>query len=161
MDEKNIYAGTSNGKIVAIPTAHLRESSVNEPLTIAPATQSSEAKESTKVMEEPDGIFQEQSSISLHAHKDHRVKTLLHIPLPRSRPARDSPQFYTYSSLPNLSSYRPNMSHPLYKSVILSAGKGHVEYSMVAEIESVDSSAARERNEAFQLLVWGHRNTIS
>ena len=166
-DDKNIYAGTSNGKVVAIPIKHLRQELITSRLPEVTGTEMPDENTTTTV-EETDGIFQEQSAISLHAQKDERVKTLLHIPLPANSKLREETdqlsQAMAYSSLPDLASsaYRggPIITQPLFKSLIVSAGKGHVEYS--TDVESIEeTSAARERNEAFQLLVWGHRNTIS
>ena len=160
MDEKNIYVGTSNGRIVAIPVEKLRDTSSAEN-AINEATQNDVASE------EADGIFQQQSAISLHTHKDDRVKTLLHIQLPPDKPPRKRDRTLHYGSLPNLLSssqntlYRASMVTPLIKSLILSVGKGHAEYSVSAGADTVEeSSAMRERNEAFQLLIWGHRNTL-
>lgn len=154
-DEKNIYAGTSNGRIVAIPIEKLRDTSPAE----------DDINELTR--DDTDGVFQQQSAISLHTHKDDRVKTLLYIQLPADKPPRKRDRTLHYGSLPNLMSssqsalYRASMVTPLIKSLILSVGKGHMEYSVSAGADSVEeSSAMRERNEAFQLLIWGHRNTL-
>ena len=154
VDESNAYVGTSNGKIVAIPIKNLTECANSESITLPSVEEGS-----------TDGIYQEQSAVCLHTQKDDKVRTLLHIPLPAAKKSSQTEhQAMVYSSLPNLSSSLPPrlgaaISLPLYKSFIVSAGKGHIEYSV--DPNSVEeSSALRERNASFQLLVWGHRNPI-
>lgn len=121
--------------------------------------------------DEIDGVFLDQSAVSLHCHKD-RVRALIHITLPRSRRdlANQSPNQQQgngghFNSMPNLSStnYRLPLGQPLFKSLVLSVGKGHLEYSTLPsepEQNLEDVSARRERNKAFQLMLWGHRNSI-
>ena len=162
MDERNIYAGTSNGKLVSIPIENLKGTSTAES-TINQVT----ATPDDPATEEADGIFQQQGAISLHTHKDDRVKALLYIQLPADKPATKRDHAMHYGSLPNLMSssqsalYRASMVTPLIKSLILSVGKGHMEYSVTTGADTTEeSSAMRERNEAFQLLIWGHRNTF-
>lgn len=122
--------------------------------------------------DEIESVFLEQSSVSLHCHRD-KVRMLLHILLPRTR--RDltaSPSNTSgtsgnncFNSMPNLSSpgYRLPMGQPLFKSLIVSIGKGHTEYSILPpELEQniEDASARRERNKSFQLMIWGHKNSL-
>ena len=73
-----------------------------------------------------------------------------------------------YHSMPNLASPcggRIPFSPPIlsFRSLVISIGKGHIEYIGNGEfLEKADSSEAhRERHEAFQLLVWGHKSTVS
>lgn len=118
--------------------------------------------------DEVNGVFLDQSGVSLHCHKD-RVRALLYISLPRSRrdltsQSPNHPQGH-FNSMPNLSSagYRLPLGQPLFKSLLLSVGKGHLEYSTLLpdpEQNLEDASARRERNKAFQLMLWGHRNSI-
>lgn len=118
--------------------------------------------------DEADGVFLDQSGVSLHCHKD-RVRALLYISLPRSRrdltsQSPNHPQGH-FNSMPNLSTatYRLPLGQPLFKSLLLSVGKGHLEYSTLLpdpEQNLEDASARRERNKAFQLMLWGHRNSI-
>ena len=119
--------------------------------------------------DEVDGVFLDQSAISLHCHKDEKVRTLLHIVLPRTRynwrTGQQSQAGACFNSMPNLSSpiHRPSLGQPLFKSLLVSVGKGHSEYSISSadsEPSLEDSSARRERNESFQLMVWGHKNSI-
>lgn len=119
--------------------------------------------------DEVDGVFLDQSAVSLHCHRD-KVRMLLHITLPRSRRDLCSPPNQPgngdcFNSMPNLSStgYRLSLGQPLFKSLVVSIGKGHLEYSTLppeSEQNLEDVSARRERNKAFQLMLWGHRNSI-
>ena len=131
--------------------------------------------------DEVNGVFLEQSAVSLHSHKNDKVRTLLHVSLPRSQ--RDLPSQpgggggggggrsggggggNCFNSMPNLSGagHRLPLGQPLFKSLVVSIGKGHVEYSTLPpepEQNLEDASARRERNKAFQLMLWGHRNSI-
>ena len=120
--------------------------------------------------DEVDGVFLDQSAVSLHCHKDEKVRTLLHIVLPRTRfscrTGQQSQAGACFNSMPNLSSppmHRPSLGQPLFKSLLVSVGKGHSEYSISSadsEPSVEESSARRERNESFQLMVWGHKNSI-
>ena len=120
--------------------------------------------------EEVDGVFLDQSAVSLHCHLD-KVRTLLHVILPKnkhevnSHPTQKDTGSDCFNSMPNLSSagYRLSQGQPLFKSLVVSVGKGHTEYSILApdpEQTTEDASARRERNKAFQLMLWGHRNSI-
>ena len=117
--------------------------------------------------DEDDSVFLEQSAVSLHCHRD-KVRTLLHVVLPRSRRellASANGSGGCFNSMPNLSGpgYRLPLGQPLFKSLVVSIGKGHAEYSVLPpepEQNVEDASARRERNKSFQLMLWGHRNSI-
>ena len=178
-DGSVVYVGTSDGKLVAIPLDSItKDCHENEHRTINPSspavtslTSSASQQAELDDYSEPAGTFQSQSSVALHSHRDTRVTTLLHIPLPHGKhvtlntETRDAMRFH---SLPNLTSPlgRLPISYPLYKSLVVSAGKGHVEYSELPPVEvdldsSENGSVLYERSEAFQLLLWGHRNKLS
>ena len=155
-DDKNVYAGTTTGRIVSIPIANLRELNAAESLV----TESS--LPTITVSDEPDGVFQEQSAVALHTHKSEKVKNLLYVPLPIHRVTRsaEGQLVQQFRSLPNLSNPLFRLPfQPLYKSLLISVGKGHTEYSM-DERNFEETSALRDRNEAFQLLIWGHKNPL-
>lgn len=122
---------------------------------------------------EPEEAYLNNCALALHIQKDSRVRTLLHLKLPIKPPSElntpsSSEVGALYHSLPNLNSSfgsRMSISPPImsYRSLIISAGKGHMEYSEDPEPEDngvlpTNYNALRERNEAYQLLVWGHRN---
>lgn len=127
----------------------------------------------SEYLEEPEEVYLNNCALALHIQKDSRVRSLLHLKLPIKPPSElntpsSSEVGALYHSLPNLnSSYgsRMSISPPImsYRSLIISAGKGHMEYSEDPEPEDngvlpTNYNALRERNEAYQLLVWGHRN---
>ena len=167
-DNGTVYVGSSNGRIVAVPIKSLLKTDSGE-LDVERSIEASDAViqgDAVITAKTPDEIFQEQSAVSLHTQKDNRVQSLIYIPLPINRLSRPKDtanlqQTTMYNSLPNLGSmYRLSISQPLYKSLLVSIGQGHVLYA--PDVESVEeSSPLRERNESFQLLVWGHRNTLS
>lgn len=116
------------------------------------------------------GHHLEDNAISLHTHNGNQVQNLIHLQLPDNQisklkvPTDPVP----YHSMPNLStglSGRSPISPPIvtYRSLILSAGKGHMEYVTETDklVDESVSGTLRERNEAFQLLVWGHRNVLN
>jgi hypothetical protein len=120
--------------------------------------------------EEVDGVFLDQSAVSLHCHTN-KVRTLLHVILPRSKrdfnghPTPKGTSGDCFNSMPNLSSvgYRLSQGQPHFKSLVVSVGRGHTEYSTLPpdpEQTMEDAAARRERNKAFQLMLWGHRNSI-
>lgn len=128
---------------------------------------------SSGLLEEPEEVYRDNCALALHVQKDSRVRSLLYLKLPIKPPSKlDTPsQSETgalYHSLPNLNSSfgnRMTISPPImsYRSLIISAGQGHMEYSEDPEPEDdgvlpTNYNALRERNEAYQLLVWGHRN---
>lgn len=172
-----LYIGTSNGQIVTIPKEMILrfKSASTEDLIIsfdeadtgkATDKQTKQGKSSSV----PESECLENSAIAVHSHKDSRVKGLVSINLPIIPPSKVKEAVdggVPYHSLPNLSSpfgTRMPMTPPIlsYKSLVISAGKGHVEFieDSDPELEESMSGALRERNEAFQLHCWGHRNII-
>ena len=153
-------------------TQTVEDSTNPSPLTTARSSDSShyggsEENDSSE-QDEVEGVFLDQSAVSLHCHRD-RVRTLLHVVLPKSRreltTQRGSDGTSCFNSMPNLSApgYRLPLGQPLFKSLVVSIGKGHTEYSVLppeSEQNIEDVAARRERNKAFQLMLWGHRNSI-
>lgn len=128
---------------------------------------------SSGLLDEPEEVYLNNCALALHVQKDSRVRSLLHLKLPIKPPSKLSSSSPSdvgtlYHSLPNLNSSfgsRTAISPPImsYRSLIISSGKGHMEYSEDPEPEDTgvlptNYNALRERNEAYQLLVWGHRN---
>lgn len=160
-DETNIYVGTSNGKVVAVPIEHLRQGDDPNPeLEQTLQTDSIATHGSPSNKDKVEGVCLGHSAVSLHAQRDNKIKTLLHIPLPAV--GNDTQDCPGYASLPNLGGgARGSLGHPLYQSLIVSAGKGHIEYSSCSTEDPEDETAAariRARNKSFQLLLWGHRS---
>ena len=124
----------------------------------------------TAEQEDTDGPYLENTAISLHSLNDSEVQSLIHLRLPDNQILKLKPNSdpIPYHSMPNLSSPfggRVPISPPIvtYKTVILSAGKGHMEYITEDDPEAIQesiNSARRERNEAFQMLTWGHKNVL-
>ena len=124
----------------------------------------------TAEQEDIDGPYLENTAISLHSLNDSEVQSLIHLRLPDNQISKLKPNTdpIPYHSMPNLSSPfggRVPISPPIvtYKTVILSAGKGHMEYITEDDPEAIQesiNSARRERNEAFQMLTWGHKNVL-
>lgn len=121
--------------------------------------------------EDNNGPYLENTAISLHSLYDSEVLSLvsLHLPENQMSKLKTPSDPIPYHSMPNLTSPfggRVPISPPIvtYKTLILSVGKGHIEYIVEEDPEAVDESvrsALRERNEAFQLLAWGHKNVLS
>ena len=133
VDESNVYIGTSTGKVVAVSIQSLR------PLKPKPEDP-----------EEPDHDGRSPSSssdlvLSLHSHHIDEVTSLMYVPLPMS----GGPPLAQGAGGSN----RPALS---LKSLVVSAGKGHTCHSEEEGVEEEPSAVVRERNEPFQLLVWGH-----
>ena len=109
-----------------------------------------------------------RSAVSLHAHREGAIQGLLHIPLPEGTSAslsistlnltQGSGSLSNASSLPNLLESPPlnrsSVSRPVYHSLLVTAGKGHTDYLGDQDIFQ-ESTALRERNDAFQVMVWG------
>lgn len=186
-DESTIYVGTSNGRMVAVPIENLCKTQ-HADLDVESSGGNGEVGEQPSIVvqgknekttggvavpggatvrvQETDKTFQKQTAVSLHTQKDSKVRSLIYIPLPVSKLSKPKDtavleQTVMYTSLPNLGSmYRLNISQPLHKSLLISVGRGHVKYT--SDVECVEeSSPLRERNESFQLLVWGHRNSLT
>lgn len=121
------------------------------------------------------------SAVAVHAHLDERVKDLLYLKLPEMSLSnlKQAAEMVHYHSLPNLASPyggRIPVTPPVlsFRSLVISVGKGHAEYVHRDDEEKGEESVAtastseesgggslgvhRERHEAFQLLVWGHKN---
>ena len=152
-DEETVYMGTSSGKIVAIPIQTL----------IPPPEQSSTSANDEKQqfsplmedLEEPASNYLSQSAVSVHAH-NRKVRSLFSIPVPESQDKA------VFSSTPDLMSTAsvPCTQRPAFKSLLVSTGKGHVEYTEEDyNLDPEEVTAFRERKESFQLQVWGHHNT--
>lgn len=116
------------------------------------------------------------SAVAVHAHLDKRVKDLLYLKLPEMSLTnlKQAAETVHYHSLPNLASPyggRIPVTPPIlsFRSLVISVGKGHAEYVHHNDDEKGEESTTtatedgslgihRERHEAFQLLVWGHKN---
>ena len=128
------------------------------------------------------------NAVALHAHREGSIQGLLHVPLLESvhvpmlsgmgsiaaltPPKRG--ELSNAVSLPNLArSESPSLLQhraatmqgtgghliqPVYHSLLVTGGKGHTYY-MEDQDMFQESTAVRERGEAFQLIVWGYENT--
>lgn len=153
-------------------TQTAEEAKKTSPLTRVRSSESphyggSEENDSSE-QDEVESVFLDQSAVSLHCHKN-KVRTLLHVMLPKSRRDVNTTQqsgsnsVECFNSMPNLSSNRLPLGQPLFKSLVVSIGQGHMEYSVLPpepEQNIEDATARRERNKSFQLMLWGHRNSI-
>ena len=141
------------------------------PETIKPM-QSSNLKEEAKIREMALQDMRDHSlshsAVAIHAHMDERVRDLLFLKLPEMNLSKlkQAAEMMQYHSMPNLASPyggRIPISPPVlsFRSLVISVGRGHVEYveEKGGEEEKGEGNAGhRERHEAFQLLVWGHKN---
>ena len=170
-DDNMLYVGTSQGMVVAVPIDSLS----GKDQTVKP-----DSKDGASV-----GINSahlDNCALALHVQKDSRVKSLLYLQLPlqhRDHPQGDrvtddspaSAESQLQHALPNIPLEGQELSDgdatsaPLsggYRSLIVSAGKGHMEYSADKNAEDMlrlppDYNSLREKNEEHQLLVWGHK----
>lgn len=122
---------------------------------------------------------------SLLTHREGSVRGLVHVPLPEeitismkcnssANLSTRSLGLFSASSLPSLISDSPPMTrssmivagsggmsgnsgltHPVYKSLLVSCGKGYNDYLSDSSVFE-GSTALREKNEAFQVIVWGY-----
>lgn len=152
-DANNVYIGTSLGKIFSIPLNFFHEDDTTADSDCYPPLEHK--------------LFG-RSAVSLHAHREGAIQGLLHIPLPEGISAplststlnltQDSSGLSNASSLPNLLESPPlnrsSVSGPVYHSLLVTAGKGHIDYLGEQDIFQ-ESTALRERNDAFQVMVWG------
>ncbi len=123
-----------------------------------------EAKAREVALQEMRAHSLSRSAVAVHSHMDERVRDLLFLRLPEMKLSKLKPaaEMMQYHSLPNLASPygggRIPVSPPIlsFRSLVLSVGRGHVEY--VGGKGEEDGGRHRERHEAFQLLVWGHKN---
>lgn len=181
-----LYVGTSQGMVVAAPIASLSKDSSSE-TTARPKIKKDLEEEmnvadsgSAKTHEKPIDECLNNCALALHVQKDSRVKSLLYLQLPLQPPPDDSslskemvslsaskpPVALQESSLNNSSFNEDSNSGSLslknYRSLIISAGKGHMEYSESPDVEDTlqlppDYNSLREKNEEHQLLMWGHK----
>lgn len=173
-----LYVTTSTGKIITMPLASLSSKRPNEGDTESESSQSSKSG-SFPVIDRPDMYkLRTMASISLDNHRE-AVRGIVHISLPEHMSSTlsssvlnlsDNSSLAPATSLPNLldtlavdstpTSLTPakSKSHPVYRSLLVSAGKGHKNYLNNWEGLEEDT-ALRERNDAHQLMVWGFRNT--
>ena len=189
-DETMLYVGTSQGMVVAAPIASLSKDSSSE-TTARPKIKKDSGEEmnvadsgSAKTHDKPVDECLNNCALALHVQKDSRVKSLLYLQLPLQPPPDESSQSKEMVSLsaskppvalqeisPNLqtnnSSFNEDsdsgsLSLKNYRSLIISAGKGHMEYSESPDVEDTlqlppDYNSLREKNEEHQLLMWGHK----
>ncbi len=162
-DERNVYVGTTSGRLVAVPLENLRQRADSEP-EVLPTDSLATHQSPWHQQDEVDGVYMDQSAVALHSQRDNKVKALLHIPIPAA--SVDPQEPLPFNSLPILGGHLPKMSgagmglgHPPYQSLLVSAGKGHTEYTSTSEEEEDETAAARirARDKSFQLLVWGHK----
>ena len=113
---------------------------------------------------------------SLRTHREGSIRGLLYIPLPENitmpmlsnsnlNLSSRSLGILSASSMPSLISDSPplsrsaigggSLSHPIYKSLLVSCGKGYHDYMSDSNVFE-GSTALREKNEAFQVMVWGY-----
>ena len=164
-DENMLYVGTSQGMLIAIPIDSLSGKELE-----------SETSSDSNVSGEINSVYHDNCALALHVQKDSRVKSLLHLQLPTKRRFESNDALPTCSetsetqqlelqTLPNIISLQDqsqSSSQSGYQSLIVSAGKGHMEYSADKDAEDImnlppDYSSLREKNEEHQLLVWGHK----
>ena len=178
-DESMLYVGTSQGMVVAIPIDSLSKDSA---ITSTNSEIVADGAASTAIRDSVLGGINtahlDNCALALHVQKDSRVKSLLHLQLPMQHHpvANDSPsssEGQLQHVLPNLppqssASFQGNyhdaalLSASGYRSLIVSAGKGHMEYSADKDAEDTlklppNYNSLREKNEEHQLLVWGHK----
>ncbi len=152
-----LYLGTSNGKIVSVPLSSLAD--------LEEKAKEREAKEDNGI---DDSLCISSSALALHSHMDHRVRALLCLKFPEQTLSnmKAAAEIMQYRSLPNLASPlggRIPVSPPILsiRSMVISVGRGHVHYVDDQGKEDSKSVIHRERNEAFQFLIWGHKNALS
>ena len=172
-DETTLYVGTSQGMVVAIPIASLSRngSTTTKPLIEEQAAETEEMDNSHSTQtDESDSEYLNNCALALHVQKDSRVKSLLHLQLPTHPqstpectdsafpPKAHKPQY----NLPDVQTESPSVDFMSYGSLIISAGKGHMEYGDNPAPEDAlklppNYTTLREKNEEHQLLVWGHK----
>ena len=172
----SLYVTTSTGKIIIMPLAAILNDWERD-------TESSNSSKSGSFpsVDMPDMYrIRTMSAISLNNHRGD-VRGIVHIPLPEnmaslengfSSSTLNSSSLGPATSLPNLlvdsvassNSTFPSItptrlsSRPVYRSLLISAGKGHKNYLLDGDGLEEDT-AIRERNDAHQLMVWGFPNT--
>lgn len=163
-DTTNLYIGTSHGKVVAIPLSFFdsfRENRDPSSPTFTCYPPESGAGELFKT-----------SAVALHAHRESQIQGLLYIPLPEGATLGSSLSTSTQNlsathSTPSLlvdspplnRSKKGTTSH-VYHSLLVTGGKGHKDY-VADQDQFQESTALRERNDAFQLMIWGYDDQSS
>ena len=163
-DEAMLYLGTSQGMVVAVPISTLSKDSAT---TVSKPEIKEEERETGRTVVTKDADCLDNCALALHVQKDSRVKSLLYLQLPilqappssESAPSREADQHNHPES-----DRQADTSLPLtcYRFLILSAGKGHMEYSDDPDAEDTmqlppNYNSLREKNEEHQLLLWGHK----
>lgn len=132
-----------------------------------------EKREEEKLLKEKKAMAETHclqcSAVALHSHLDERVRDLIFLKLPELSLSKlkQAAEMMQYHSLPNLASPyggRIPISPPIlsFRSLVISVGRGHVEYVEEKEEdagEDGNTGIHRERHEAFQLLIWGHKHS--
>ncbi len=177
-----MYISTTIGKIFALPLdcfsidgnyedRFIKQSSMPDPNDISSASYPPSA---TGGMDHP--LFKCTAS-SLRTHREGPIKGLLNIPLPENitipmlsnssmNLSSRSVGLLNASSMPSLlSTDSPplnrsvfgggNLAHPIYRSLLVSCGKGYIDYMSDSTVFD-GNTALREKNEAFQVIVWGY-----
>ena len=167
-DEAMLYIGTSQGMVVTIPIASLGGQDSKQEI------KDGERKEKGSTGNDTDKECLNNCALALHVQKDSRVKSLLHLQLPIHPRSTDADsqlpsevhnlQEHCLSDAKTDSSFIAETSTDFmsYRSLIISAGKGHMEYSDNPTAEDTlklppNYNTLREKNEEHQLLVWGHK----
>ena len=160
-DSTNLYMGTSLGKVVTIPLSFFDSFRENRDPS-SPVTSYPPEAEGT-------GILFRTSAVAVHAHRESPIQGLIHISLPEGAALGASLSSSTQNLMSSALSAtsNPNLleSPPLsrssakrgrvYQSLLVTGGKGHKDY-IVDQDEFQESTAVRERNDAFQLMIWGY-----
>ena len=184
-DETNVYIGTSTGKIFAMPLQYFelegyKKDKFDQKLG-PPDTSDIISASYPPIINAIEHNLFHYSAASLNTHREGSVQGLIHIPLPDEitlpmlsnsvmNLSTRSGGILHASSMPSLLDDSPplsrsslvpgNLVHPVYCSLLVSGGKGHQDYLLDPESKFDGSTALRERNEAFQVIVWGYEITI-
>lgn len=164
-DEAMLYIGTSQGVLITVPIASLG----GEDLTTTKQEIKDEEEENSSTANETNKESLINCALALHVQKDSRVKSLLHLHLPIHPQSTDMDSHEVHNLQHSLSDVKTESSlaetstdFMSYQSLIISAGKGHMEYSDDPAAEDTlklppNYNTIREKNEEHQLLVWGHK----
>ena len=183
-DENNVYISTSIGKIFALPLANFRVKGEDEERFVRQASIPDPADTSgssypPKSWEGEHSLFN-CTATSLLTHREGSLQGLVHIPLPENITlpllSNSTLNLSTLSSgllasgTPSLTSDSPPLSrsslggggvvHPIYRSLLVSCGKGYKDYLSDSSVFE-GSTALREKNEAYQVIVWGYETEAS
>ena len=171
-DEAMLYIGTSQGMVVTIPIASLGS---EDSTTSKQEIEDGEMKENGNTANDTDKGLKclNNCALALHVQKDSRVKSLLHLQLPVHPQSTDADsqfpnelhnlQQHSLSDVKTESSLaETSTDFRSYRSLVISAGKGHMEYSDNPAAEDTlklppNYNTLREKNEEHQLLVWGRK----